>query len=385
MSANSTANNTFGGNAKIKRIIFGMIAVAAVAICTVVGLTGCGKPSDDGKKVVKIGAILPLTGKFANVGNAMKAGLERATREIQSDRNTVYKIEYYDTQSEAKNALTGYNRLKNINKINVFFTAPSDHAFAFKPEIIKDGGLLFAVAPHLEITKDNEQLVFQPFNSSENESAYLLQYVFDELKSERLFVYSHNTEAGATYANYFQERLGADLVGICLFEEDAAMLRNISTANTYKNADCIMVCGLTSGMGLLIKFIRENGYSGPIVSNIGFSFPAVLASAGDYSKSVTFVDYDFPYASSQHKAWNDGSLSAYNTSFTFQAYLAYGALCIFDDIYASGVCLPEEIGKHLSVEQTYIVKAGEESFEMTTHTDGGITARLRMNSTSETK
>ena len=374
MSTHTHASNT-GGNAKAKKTVIGIIAIAAIAVIAFFGTQNRNR--NDDANTVTIGAILPLTGKSADLGNGVRVGLETVVHERNADKKTNYKIEYFDTQSEAKNALTGYTKFKTINRIKFFVTTPSDHALILKPEAIKNESLLFCLTPHSELTKDNGQLVFRYTITSLDEVNYQIHYILNAFPAKQKFFYAPNTESGLEYVKYFKEKLSTDLIGTCLYEEDVTTLRNIATANTYKGADCIIIMGSTPGMGFLIKSIREGGYTGPILANAGFNQPTVLASAGDYAKSVSFSDLDFPYQSNQHKRWNDEALATYKSSFSSISYLTYGILRIFDEIYTSGVHTPREIGNALSEAKTYTVKTGDAALEFNAR-DGGIAPRLRM-------
>ena len=373
MSTSST--NTKGGNVKLKKIVFGIVAVVAVAVSTIVGLTGCGKSGDEGKEVVKIGAILPLTGKDAESGNGTKAGLEIALREINANSEIKYAIEYYDTKSEAKNAPMGYTRLKSVDKINIFFTSTSSHSLTLKPLAIKDSSLLICNSAHIGITKDNAKMVFRSMCAATEQAECIMNYITDSLQSKKVFVYSYNDESAHDFQKALQMGLTNNLLGTCVYEEDLLALRNISTSHTYLEADCIVVIGSTPAQGLLVKLIRESGYAGSILAHGAFSVPSIVAAAGNYAQTVDFVDYNFPYNSEQHNEWDEITLKKYKTAFSGYSYMAYGVFHILNQIHESGVNATYDIGNRLSEAKTYAISG----IKFTTHPDGGITAPLRMN------
>ena len=205
-----------------------------------------------------------------------------------------------------------------------------------------------------------------------------IDYISNSLKPDRVFFYTFNNETGSELEKYFRKELGTRLTGTCFYDEDIERLRNVATANTYGNADCITIYGFTPALGRLIKLLREGGYTGAIVASTGFNQPSVLDIVGDYAKSVSFADYDFPWQSKQHKIWNDEALATYKTSFSISSYQAYGAFRVFDELYSAGHHSPRDIGAQLSKDKVYGFKAGEEALAFTTHTDGGITSRLCM-------
>jgi ABC-type branched-chain amino acid transport systems, periplasmic component len=379
MSTRSTI--TTNGNTKIKKIVFGIIVVATVTVSALVGVIWCGKSGNNGKDVVTIGAVLPLTGKFADNGNGVRVGLEFAIRDINVAGKVNYQIKYFDTQSEAKNALTGYTKLKTINKINIMFTTTSDHALILKPKAIEDGVLLFCLAPHTDITKHNGQLVFRFTTLNADDAECLARYALDSLHSKRVFLYALNNEAGLDYEKAIREKIATNLIGTTFYDEDTTALRNLATANTYKDADCIAIFGHTPAMGFLIKNIREGGYIGPVIASAAFNQPSILTTVGDYLQTISFVECDFPFASRQHKMWDEEAQAEYKFSFTVMSYLTYSVLHIFNNIRSTGCFLPQEIGKRLNEPNTYLINAGEETLMLTTN-DGGIAPRLFMRTPS---
>jgi len=380
MSTNNT--NTPGGNANGRKIFIGAIAVVVIAAAVFFVTRNRDQNANTGNETVTIGAILPLTGKYADAGNGAKVGLEFAIHDISAQGKINYQMVTYDTQSDAKNALTGYSRLKTLNKINIFFTTMGDHSLILKPEAIKSDSLLFCVSALPDITKDNKQLVFRLATTTLGEVNCMLQHISNSLHSKRVFTYMFNNEACLEYGKLIKERDAGNLVGTCLYEEDFAAMRNIVTANTYKNADCIIIIGTTPAMGFLVKLIREGGYSGPIIASAAFNQPSILNAAGEYGKQVSFVDYDFPYHSNQQKIWNDEAQKKYKTSFSIMSYHTYGALRILNRINSPEILSPRDIGKILSENKTYKLNAGDAAMKFNAQ-DGGITTDLRMRTISE--
>jgi branched-chain amino acid transport system substrate-binding protein len=349
------------------------IGLTAVIIIVGLGWFFLGKQEDKKQETIKIGAVLPLTGKFADAGNSVKAGLEIAIRELQKTSNKKYDVIYYDTKSEVKNAISGYQKLKSVDKVNLYFTNVSDHCLALKPLAIKDSTLLFCIASHTEITNNNANLVFRPTNTGVDEANYMINYITDSLHDKKIFFYAFNTEAGIDLEKAFKEKLSANLIGTCLYDEDMSIVRNITTASTFKNADCIAVIGYTPIMGRIIKSLRESGYKNPILTNVGFNTPSVIESTGDYAKSVLYVDYDFPYKSKQHFERDSIALANYHTSFTVMSYVSFGSLFIIDDALNNVNGKATDIGKYISKHGEYDI----EGMKFTSHPDGSITSVLK--------
>lgn len=73
----------------------------------------------DGKKF-KIGVNAPLTGESAEFGIAAKNGIELA-RSLHSDKFQELKFVYEDNKYDAKTSITAFNKLKDLDKVNLTF------------------------------------------------------------------------------------------------------------------------------------------------------------------------------------------------------------------------------------------------------------------------
>ena len=77
---------------------------------------------DPNKTSIKIGALLVLSGDGAAWGENAKKGIDMAFREWQrSHKDQSIEIIYEDTAGDAKQAVTAYQKLVNVDKIDVIF------------------------------------------------------------------------------------------------------------------------------------------------------------------------------------------------------------------------------------------------------------------------
>jgi branched-chain amino acid transport system substrate-binding protein len=337
----------------------GLLAVIAVVVVVLLGWFFLGKKGGDTSGVVKIGAILPLTGKFADAGNSVKAGLEIAIRELNESSNNKFRTIYYDTQSEVKNAITGYSKLKATDKCEFIFSTMSDHCLALKPLVIKDSVIMFCIASHPEITKDNHQLVFRPANTGTDEADFMVGYIKDSIASNNIFVYSYNADAGLELEKRLKSDLPDKVKGTAIYEEDLNAMRNVVSKAKYKDADIIIVIGFSPTMGSVIKSLRESGFKGEIIANLGFYNPSVLDVVGDYAKGVLYLDYDFPYQTKEHRTRDSIANIDYKASFSSLSYMSYAPMFLLDSAYKASNFTVKQIGEFLSIEGMYDAKGAK--------------------------
>ena len=350
-----------------------LIAIGAAVLIGIVSLLAYRTQNQSvSGDVIRIGAILPLTGQFASAGNAVRAGIELAVEKINNDNPNRIKLFFYDTKSESKNAAMGYSRLRSLSGVRVFFTTLSDHSFVLKPMIIKNNDMLFCIASHTEILKDSKECIFQLANTSKDEANCLCDIIAASNDIKRVYYYGLNTEAGMDFNRVFNERLNDKLIGSSYYEDDYTSIKNLVARNSDKKIDCVVVVGYAPAMGYLIKTAREYGYVGPIWANVGYNTTSVIQASGAFADTVSFVDYDFPYSSPIHKKYDQISNKKYGTSYSCLSYLAMGGCNIVNTYWNIGK------GDTLKVKKL-ILKDAELVFDgihFKTSPSGSITANL---------
>ncbi|MEI7463387.1 MAG: ABC transporter substrate-binding protein [Candidatus Taylorbacteria bacterium] len=101
-----------------KKIIWGVVSVIAVVVIIFVA-SRQGQP--DGQtlpnNIIKVGVIAPLTSYMAEFGEATKNGIFLA--EINSVKNNKVQFIFEDSAYDPKKAISAYNKLANIDKVDM--------------------------------------------------------------------------------------------------------------------------------------------------------------------------------------------------------------------------------------------------------------------------
>lgn len=351
-------------------------------VLSLVLFTSCNNSNNQNtsqKQTIKVGAILPLTGKYADLGNWTKAGLLLAVEDLKkSNPNYEYSVLIEDAKSDPKEAITAYNKLVSIDKVNIILTTSSALSLAIKPKAIQDSVLYFAIASHPEITADNNGKVFRPCNTSVEEGEEISNYIKNNLdiNKDKSYILYHNSEFGLSFNTQISTNLGSNIVGSTPYDDKPESFKTIALKAMSKNPKVIIAIGFTPNLGVLIKTLREANYKGAIVCNIGFSTPSVIKSAGDAAKGVYYVDYKLPTTSKHFVQLDSISQQQYKTNFASISYLSYFTMKTIDySITESKSSDIKSIATFLRKPQT--IKLDE--IELTTHDNGNILPNLFIN------
>ncbi len=132
--------------------------------------------NEDGN-VLKIGLILPLTGKYAVIGEGEQKGFELALNDLNKKHpETSIKLYYEDFASETKNAVTAANKLISVNHVDAIITSTTAASEAVSPIIEKNKIIHFVISPDTDIlskSKHNFRIYYNFNTEAEVVSSFL--------------------------------------------------------------------------------------------------------------------------------------------------------------------------------------------------------------------
>jgi len=122
---------------KITIISTVILAIALIAVFSFSQAgTGFFSLQPEKEETIKIGAILPLSGKYGYIGGYMAEGLEMAKDEINSSGSVngrKLEIVYEDSLADTKTGISAYQKLARIDGVNVVFTTISGVSLGIAP------------------------------------------------------------------------------------------------------------------------------------------------------------------------------------------------------------------------------------------------------------
>ena len=149
---------------KNKRSFIGLLcalAVSAVVLCGCPPKEQSGGTGDTPAKpeVVKIGYVLPLSGRGADYGAVQQKAIEIALAEVNKEAKRV-EVVYEDSQLDPTKALTAAERLVSVNKVNVLFGFSSGETLAVAGVAKRSKLLLVApMASSLELDEAKDAMI----------------------------------------------------------------------------------------------------------------------------------------------------------------------------------------------------------------------------------
>jgi branched-chain amino acid transport system substrate-binding protein len=140
------------------------------------------------KETITIGAILPLTGGYAQYGNYMRQGMELALEDaINSGKIISNEIQliFEDSQADPKKSVSAINKLIEINLVTACIPATSGVTLAIKPIANKNEVILVnatAISPQIE---DSSDYVYSIIPDAAFEGKFLAEIGYSKLGKKK--------------------------------------------------------------------------------------------------------------------------------------------------------------------------------------------------------
>ena len=169
-------------------VTFTLMCILAVGI---IFFTSCGKKTESKNasetQVIKIGAILPLTGNIAYFGEYEKNALEVAMSRIKNKINgKLIEVVYEDSENNPQKAVSAINKLINNDKVVAVVTQMTNVSYAIAPIAQKNKIILLTLAMDPKVSAIGDY-IFRIYESITDESKRLAEYfIKEELNVKRI-------------------------------------------------------------------------------------------------------------------------------------------------------------------------------------------------------
>lgn len=215
------------------------------------------------KEVIKIGVILPLTGKAAQYGKESQQGIELAKEELNLNRELKqFKIEvfYEDSKFDTKEGVSAYQKLRNFNNIPIVITGASQVSLAISPLANQEKILQMAIFSSTPKYTSPRDFTFRVATRSEVEDGELAKFVVPKYKNIALLYI--NNEWGMGHLEAILPII-KKLKGNVLIEEKFLLedtdFRTQLTKIKAKNPEAVFLLAEAKNAGLILKQAKEMG------------------------------------------------------------------------------------------------------------------------------
>jgi branched-chain amino acid transport system substrate-binding protein len=219
---------------------------------------------------------LPLTGNLAFVGQSTTNGLQMAIDEINDKRLLNKKIVLIveDNKGEPKEAVSGVNKLLNIDEVDLIFS-PMTHITGAIKDIVSENNKILFYNSTVRDFADEGEFVFRDYVNNRDVGDISAKIV-EELGYKRIGYIGPIMEAGIEIKEGIIDslsKINIELVEIVEFQPDEKDLKDEVLKLKDKNLDVIVSCSSPIGYALM-KALKEMGMIDiPTIQSFAHSLP----------------------------------------------------------------------------------------------------------------
>lgn len=273
-----------------RRVITSLVITLMISILFI---PACQKEQPK-PKIIKIGAILPLTGNLAWVGIGEKNGMELAKQKINKEGGIIGKkleIIYEDSQADPKLAAAAAQKLIDVEGIKFIIASTTGCANVVIPIVEKENALEFAVTIDPDITNRSGN-VFRIWASDDQQWKLLSEYLVEnQSQYKNIGIIRVNNEYGVNAKKAFDKSLSENIN--IAFDEDHPLgekdYRNIISKIKGEKLDGIVLIEYANDLITLVKQLKESDINIQLFGNIDFIFDFVKKQLFELADGVIFT------------------------------------------------------------------------------------------------
>jgi ABC-type branched-subunit amino acid transport system substrate-binding protein len=246
-----------------------------------------------GKKTVKFGSVLALTGDAASYGEMMKNGMDIALEEINANDSIYFEIEYEDSEFKQTQAVSAAKKLIEIDKVNIITgITGSKNAKVICPIAIQNNVIIIdALSSAAELSKLGEGNYFR-LMPSDNFAASEMYKWANELKHSRAYVFYSNDDWGRGIKNAIEssyEFSKKSLVGSDAINIGESNFRNILLKCKKSDPQIIYLVCYASEACKLVKQSKELEINVTFMGSDNLSAKEFVALGSSVVENVLFI------------------------------------------------------------------------------------------------
>ena len=270
----------------------GVVILAVFLLAT--GLAASGARAE----TIRFGAILPLTGPGAMIGTQQMRGIQFAIDKANAAggvHGNKIEVLFEDNQAKPDQSILSFNKLVDLQKVPLIFTAYSGPSLAMAPLATRKKILLINAGAQADKLATASPYLVNTLPTIGDEVKVLSRYLIGTGKKQGAILYE-NDAAGIAgrddFVKYFPQAGGT-----ILSQEPAQFGQTDYRPALLKLADAkpqVMLVSITAGLLQMAEQYRQLGLKFTVAGTTFFADPATIADPASEGFVHTQVRIDAP-------------------------------------------------------------------------------------------
>lgn len=279
----------------LKKWIITLCIVVIIAIAGYVVAPQSQHPQK--QSVVRIGVLVPLTGKFANYGEDIRNALELAKRDFKSKRGISLELIYEDSAADPKAAIPAAMKLIEIDKVAFIIGGPGSSAnLAVAPLFEKNKIPFFSVSNAPKLNNAGEY-IFKMLSDIYPENEVMLKELLSQNKKHIALLYDSSSDTQTLGKDYVSKNIegvgGSILIAEGYNSKTTTDFKSSLTKIKELNPDALYLLSVDKDAGIIVRQARELGISFPLVGWSSLNSSEFFHGAGSSAENTLITDLPF--------------------------------------------------------------------------------------------
>lgn len=263
-------------------------------------LTGCQSCSKE-ENVIKIGALLSLSGGNAPQGKQAQKGIAIAEEQINKAggiQGKKIKIITEDTQTNADQTRLSMSKLATVKKVQGIVVTGDTELPEVNNNADKYGIPVMATICTGMIEENRSEWVYRYCYNEEQEDDYLMKFVTEDLGLKRMALLYPNNDAGKAFYKFtkkYIEAYGIEVVSEIKYDNYSTKENALKVINS--NPEVICARGFGDELNALLRYLSELGYKGVVVGDLSLTNEETLNNTYDILDNAYIVAGDLNFQS----------------------------------------------------------------------------------------
>lgn len=283
-----------------KKVLWGAVLVLVIAGAVVwwaASRTSVPAVQTESTPEVRVGALLSLTGNFAQYGEDIKNGLFLAEDDVEKKFGLQMRLIIEDNASDAKVAVPAANKLVSVDKVAAVLSGPGSTVnLAVAPvwETGKTSFLAISSTPKLNSAGD---YVFKLHPDVETEVQRMAPYMIQKSWKKVAVIYDQSSD-GPTVGQVEFVKIFPGLGGQVVLSEGfdgktVTDFRGMLSKVAAGDPDAVYIIAADKLSGLVLSQARSLGLKQPVVGWSPLESPAFLSAAGSSAEGLVITAQPF--------------------------------------------------------------------------------------------
>lgn len=263
-----------------------------VVLLGLVLLCGCQSKKED---KITFAAIFPLTGTASETGDHIQKAADLCIKKWNQTGGVIGKqvdIKYYDHQGLSKNGATIANQIVSTTKIDKVLGTFSGTTLSAQPIFERNKVLQYNFVSTNDVLK-NSRYTLRCFPSTYDICRAFMKDISVEINPKRIVILYANTEYGKSFYNEFismNDSVACDFsIQYYVYDEAVRDYRDHISKMKLTEDDILFIAGQYHALGIILKQIRESGYTGKIFGDTHLSSPAVVNIIQNQRDNIYYI------------------------------------------------------------------------------------------------